>query len=114
MTTRIGSVCAPLGLMRLALGVFAAVAFTLPSAGDAQDCSRVGKLLGLFIFTHTVIEDSSVSICCSMIRGKFDSPVHARTPTLTVAKRPGAAEWPVWATCIGWPLPQLGVPQTCQ
>ena len=36
---------------------------------------------------------------------------HARTPTLTLENRAGAAECPVCATCIGWPFPQFGVPQ---
>ncbi len=35
---------------------------------------------------------------------------HARTPTRTLRKRPGAAGWPVWPVWPGWPLPQLGVP----
>ena len=29
-----------------------------------------------------------------------------RTPTRTFRNRDGAAWWPVWPTCIGWPLPQ--------
>src|SRR5207253_141017 len=36
---------------------------------------------------------------------------HPFTPTRTPRNRAGAAEWPVWAVCIGWPLPQLGTPQ---
>ena len=39
---------------------------------------------------------------------------HFMIPTCTLRKRAGAAPWPVWATCSGWPLPQLGVPQTIQ
>ena len=36
---------------------------------------------------------------------------HPFTPTRTPRNRAGAAEWPVRAVCIGWPLPQLGTPQ---
>ena len=36
---------------------------------------------------------------------------HQRTPTRTSAKRAGTDGWPVWPTWIGWPLPQLAVPQ---
>ena len=35
---------------------------------------------------------------------------HPRTPTRTPRNRQGTAGWPVWPTCNGWPLPQLGVP----
>ncbi len=45
MMERIGSVSPPPGLMRLALGVLATVAVSLPSAGAAQTCSRVNELL---------------------------------------------------------------------
>ena len=38
-------------------------------------------------------------------------PGHQRTPTRTSAKRAGTDGWPVWPTWIGWPLPQLAVPQ---
>ena len=36
------------------------------------------------------------------------------TPILTLRKRAGAAPCPVPMVCIGWPLPQLGVPQRVQ
>jgi hypothetical protein len=36
------------------------------------------------------------------------------TPTLTFLNLAGAAPWPVWAICEGWPLPQLGVPHMIQ
>ncbi len=36
------------------------------------------------------------------------------TPTRTSRNRAALAPWPVWATCSGWPLPQLGVPHTTQ
>ena len=38
-------------------------------------------------------------------------PGHQRTPTRTSANRAGTDGWPVWPTWIGWPLPQLAVPQ---
>ena len=38
-------------------------------------------------------------------------PGHQRTPTRTSVKRAGTEGWPVWPTCIGWPFPQLAVPQ---
>ncbi len=37
---------------------------------------------------------------------------HQWTPTRTSRKRQGTAWWPVWPTCIGWPLPQWGTPKT--
>src|SRR5438552_5656042 len=40
--------------------------------------------------------------------------VHRKTPTFTLRKRAGEAPWPVPITCIGSPLPQLGVPQRIQ
>ncbi len=43
-----------------------------------------------------------------------DPASHSITPTLMVRKRAGAAPWPVWPICIGWPLPQFGVPQMIQ
>jgi len=36
------------------------------------------------------------------------------TPTLMFLKRAGEAPWPVPMVCMGWPLPQLGVPQSVQ
>ena len=36
------------------------------------------------------------------------------TPTLTLRKRAGEAPWPVPMVCMGWPLPQFGVPQSVQ
>src|SRR5207244_8339418 len=39
---------------------------------------------------------------------------HPRTPTRTPRKRAGAAGCPVWADCMGWPLPQLRTPQGIQ
>src|SRR5580704_1308496 len=36
------------------------------------------------------------------------------TPTLIFLNRAGEAPWPVPMVCIGWPLPQLGVPQSVQ
>src|SRR5690606_9137738 len=38
-------------------------------------------------------------------------PGHQRTPTRTLVNRAGTDGWPVWPTCMGWPLPQLAVPQ---
>ena len=38
-------------------------------------------------------------------------PGHQRTPTRTLVNRAGTEGWPVWPTWIGWPLPQLAVPQ---
>ena len=38
-------------------------------------------------------------------------PGHQRTPTRTSANRAGTEGCPVWPTCMGWPLPQLAVPQ---
>ncbi len=35
-------------------------------------------------------------------------------PILTLRKRDGDAPWPVPIVCMGWPLPQLGVPQSVQ
>ena len=35
-------------------------------------------------------------------------------PIFTLQKRAGAAPCPVPMVCIGWPLPQLGVPQSVQ
>jgi hypothetical protein len=35
-------------------------------------------------------------------------------PTRIFWKRAGAAPWPVPMVCMGWPLPQLGVPQRVQ
>ena len=37
---------------------------------------------------------------------------HPRTPTRIPRNRAGTAGCPVWPICWGWPLPQLGVPQT--
>jgi len=42
---------------------------------------------------------------------ELDLSAHPRTPTRTFLNRPGAAECPVCATCIGCPFPQFGVPQ---
>jgi hypothetical protein len=36
------------------------------------------------------------------------------TPTLMLRNRAGAAPWPVPMVCMGWPLPQLGVPHSVQ
>src|SRR5277367_526878 len=36
------------------------------------------------------------------------------TPTFTFRKRVGDAPCPVPMVCMGWPLPQLGVPQRVQ
>src|ERR1700677_20396 len=36
------------------------------------------------------------------------------TPTFMSRKRVGDAPWPVPMVCMGWPLPQLGVPQSVQ
>ncbi len=38
-------------------------------------------------------------------------PRHQRTPTRTSVNRAGTDGCPVWPTWIGWPLPQLAVPQ---
>src|SRR5690606_31038569 len=38
-------------------------------------------------------------------------PGHQWTPTCTLVNRAGTDGWPVWPTCMGWPLPQLAVPQ---
>src|SRR5580700_7555485 len=35
-------------------------------------------------------------------------------PIFTLRNRDGEAPWPVPITCIGWPLPQFGVPQSTQ
>ena len=35
-------------------------------------------------------------------------------PTFTLRKRAGEAPWPVPMVCMGWPLPQLGVPHSVQ
>src|SRR5262252_861717 len=39
---------------------------------------------------------------------------HRYTPTRTLRNRAGAAPWPVPITCMGSPLPQLGVPHIFQ
>ena len=36
------------------------------------------------------------------------------TPTLMLRKRAGDAPWPVPMVCMGWPLPQFGVPHSVQ
>src|SRR5579863_890747 len=36
------------------------------------------------------------------------------TPTFTLRNLAGAAPWPVPIVCMGWPFPQLGVPQSVQ
>ncbi len=38
-------------------------------------------------------------------------PGHQRTPTRTFEKRAGTDGCPVWPTWMGWPFPQLAVPQ---
>ena len=52
----------------------------------------------------------SVHLRPTACRARKLADAHARTPTLTLRKRAGAAGWPVWPVWPGWPLPQLGVP----
>jgi hypothetical protein len=40
-------------------------------------------------------------------------PLYA-VPTVIARKRAGLAPWPVPMVCMGWPLPQFGVPQSVQ
>src|SRR6185437_6894641 len=50
---------------------------------------------------------------------EVEPPTHAdlpekAVPIFTLRKRAGDAPWPVPMVCCGWPLPQLGVPQSVQ
>src|ERR1700719_4813709 len=49
-------------------------------------------------------------------RPKFKCDVHLAkaTPILMLRNRAGEAPWPVPMVCMGWPFPQLGVPQSVQ
>src|SRR3954463_8652273 len=48
---------------------------------------------------------------CALSLVSNQLPLYAE-PTFTLRKRAGAAPCPVPIVCIGWPLPQLGVPHS--
>src|SRR5258707_7057644 len=53
-------------------------------------------------------------LVCSVppcLRGRFQFPLYA-VPIFTPRNLAGAAPWPVPMVCMGWPLPQLGVPHS--
>ena|SRR3974390_3372888 len=64
-------------------------------------------------FTFRPKLSSSRSITnASFLRGAHS--LEKAVPILTLRKRAGEAPWPVPIVCIGWPLPQFGVPHNTQ
>ena len=55
---------------------------------------------------------AALAACGGFARGAHDLAKAA--PSLMLRKREGEAPWPVPIVCMGWPLPQLGVPQSVQ
>ena len=55
------------------------------------------------------------AISCRILRARGSCYFcEAPRPRLMLRKRAGDAPWPVPMVCMGWPLPQLGVPQSVQ
>src|SRR6185437_2589551 len=51
---------------------------------------------------------------CSRLRFLDHYYFESAIPTFTLRKRAGDAPCPVPIVCMGWPLPQFGVPQSVQ
>ena len=85
------------------------------AVGEARE--RVGALaagdqrLGPVADEAPSTRSQSVEAAAGPTSSAAGSQAHQRTPTRTSAKRAGTDGWPVWPTWIGWPLPQLAVPQ---
>src|SRR5579885_217535 len=74
----------------------------------ARDRSQLGRRRKLHL-----VPGAAVGRNLAVFTGRRDS-VKKAVPIPTLRKRAGAAPWPVPIVCIGWPLPQFGVPQSTQ